>query len=82
MKLGQLYVRESHRGMGLGMSMLGHVEGRAHELGRRVLILQVNKKNTGAIAFYRAANFTVAREAVFDIGGGYVMDDFVMEKHL
>jgi ribosomal protein S18 acetylase RimI-like enzyme len=80
MKLGQLYVLDSHRGMGLGRFMLGHIEGRARELGRRLLWLQVNKRNTGAIGFYRAAGFEVIRDAVFGIGGGFVMDDYVMAK--
>jgi len=82
MKLAQLYVLESHRGTGLGRFMLGHVERRSLELGRRSLWLQVNKRNTGAIGFYRSAGFEVVREAVFEIGGGYVMDDYVMSKTL
>ena len=80
MKLGQLYVLESHRGMGLGRFILGHIESRALELGCRVLWLQVNKQNTGAVGFYTAAGFEVVREAVFEIGGGFVMDDYVMRK--
>jgi len=64
MKLGQLYVLESHRGMGLGRFMLGHIESRARELGCRSLWLQVNKQNTGAVGFYTAAGFEVVREAV------------------
>ncbi len=82
MKLGQLYVLETHRGMGLGRFMLGHVEQRARDFGRHSLWLQVNKKNAGAIAFYRAAGFEVVREAVFDIGSGYVMDDYLMVKRV
>jgi ribosomal protein S18 acetylase RimI-like enzyme len=82
MKLGQLYVLETHRGMGLGRFMLGHVEQRARDFGRHSLWLQVNKKNAGAIAFYRAAGFEVVREAVFDIGSGYVMDDYLMAKRV
>jgi ribosomal protein S18 acetylase RimI-like enzyme len=82
MKLGQLYMYESHRGMGLGRFMLGHVESRARELGCRSLWLQVNKRNTGAVGFYTAAGFEVVREAVFEVGGGFVMDDYVMEKRL
>jgi ribosomal protein S18 acetylase RimI-like enzyme len=82
MKLGQLYVLESHRGMGLGRFMLGHVESRARELGCRSLWLQVNKRNTGSITFYKAMGFAVSREAVFGIGGGFVMDDYVMTKGL
>ncbi len=81
-KLGQLYVLESHRGMGLGRHMLGHIEQRARDLGCHVLWLQVNKRNMGAIAFYRAAGFEVVREAVFEIGGGFVMDDYLMATSL
>lgn len=82
MKLGQLYVLESYRGMGLGRFMLSHVGSRARDLERQVLFLQVNKQNTGAIGFYAAAGFSITREAVFDIGSGFVMDDYVMEKRL
>ena len=80
MKLGQLYVLESHRGMGLGRFMLGHIEQRARDFSRHSLWLQVNKKNASAIAFYRAAGFGIVREAVFDIGGGFLMDDYLMVK--
>ena len=44
--------------------------------------MQVNKQNDKALAFYRRANFTVREEAVFDVGHGYVMDDYVMVKEL
>jgi ribosomal protein S18 acetylase RimI-like enzyme len=82
MKLGQLYVLESHRGMGLGRSMLRHVEDRARERGSGRLWLQVNKKNATAIRFYRSAGCEVVREAEFEIGSGFVMDDYVMTKEL
>lgn len=82
MKLGQLYVLDTHRGLGLGRFMLGHVEHRAREFGRREVWLQVNKRNASAIAFYEAMGFTKAREAVFDIGSGFVMDDYLMAKRV
>jgi diamine N-acetyltransferase len=82
MKLGQLYVLHAHRGQGLGRFMLGHVERRARDLGSPRLWLQVNKLNTSAIGFYTAAGFDVFREAVFDIGSGFVMDDYLMAKKL
>jgi ribosomal protein S18 acetylase RimI-like enzyme len=62
--------------------VLGNVESRSRELGRHILTLQVNKRNTGAIGFYRRAGFEVVREAVFDIGAGFVMDDYVMAKRV
>ena len=82
LKLEQLYLLAAHRGRGLGRLMLEHVERRGRDAGLRGVVLQVNKRNAPAIAFYRAAGFTVRAEAVFDIGGGYVMDDFIMAKPL
>jgi ribosomal protein S18 acetylase RimI-like enzyme len=82
MKLEQLYLLSEYYGQGLGRTMLHHVEERARELGCRTLMLQANKHNDIAVAFYRKAGFIVREEAVFDIGGGFVMDDYVMEKAL
>lgn len=82
MKLEQLYLLPELRGQGLGKLMLRHVEEQARVRGRGTLMLQTNKCNAVAIAFYRKAGFTVREEAVFDIGNGFVMDDYVMEKVL
>ena len=82
MKLEQLYLLQELQGRGLGGLMLRHVEARTRSRGLNVLILQVNKRNVDAIAVYRKAGFTVREEAVFDIGNGFVMDDYVMEKML
>jgi ribosomal protein S18 acetylase RimI-like enzyme len=82
MKLEQLYLRADQRGKGLGGFMLRHVEARAREQGQSSLMLTVNKHNEDSIAIYRKAGFTVREEAVFDIGNGFVMDDYVMVKEL
>jgi len=82
LKLEQLYLLPDLHGRGLGKRMLDHVERRAAELGCRVLVLQVNKRNEKAIKAYRRAAFSVREEVVVDIGQGYVMDDYIMEKRL
>jgi ribosomal protein S18 acetylase RimI-like enzyme len=82
MKLEQLYLLPELHGQGLGRLMLHHVEEQACARGRGTLLLQTNKRNDIAIAFYRKAGFAVREEAVFDIGNGFVMDDYVMEKVL
>jgi ribosomal protein S18 acetylase RimI-like enzyme len=82
MKLEQLYLLPELHGRGLGRLMLHHVEEQASARGRSRLMLQTNKRNDIAIAFYRKAGFTVREEAIFDVGGGFVMDDYVMEKAL
>ena len=82
MKLEQFYLLEECRGKGLGGQMLRHVEARTREQGCRVVMLTVNKRNADSIAVYRKSGFRVREGAVFDIGNGSVMDDYVMEKVL
>jgi ribosomal protein S18 acetylase RimI-like enzyme len=41
----------------------------------------VNKANT-AQYFYKKLGFVVQKEAVFEIGNGFVMDDYIMELSL
>jgi diamine N-acetyltransferase len=81
-KLEQLYLLAEYKGQGLGGRMLRHVEEKARAQGRPRLYLTVNKGNIDSIAIYRKSGFVVREEAVFDIGNGYVMDDYVMEKPL
>ena len=81
-KLDKLYVRHDARRRGFGSRLLDHVEREARALGAARLWLQVNRNNAQAIAAYRRNGFDVAREVVVDIGGGFVMDDFVMSKDL
>ncbi len=45
------------------------------------LQLQVNRHNT-AKDFYELLVFTIIEEADFDIGNGYFMNDYVMEKKI
>ena len=82
MKLEQIYLLEEFRGKGLGRFMLRHVEVEARMKNIRLLMLQVNKRNADSIAIYRKVGFQVSEEAIFDIGNGYFMDDYVMEKRI
>ena len=81
-KLHKLYVDPHRHGRGLGWRLLQAAEDRARAEGWTTLLLQVNKRNEKAIAFYRRAGFEVRESATFDIGDGYVMDDFIMGKAL
>jgi len=82
LKLEQLYLLPELHGRGLGRLMMAWVEEQARAQGCDMLMLAVNKQNTSASRVYFAAGFTVRAEAVFDIGNGYVMDDFILEKRL
>ncbi|MGZ8204054.1 MAG: GNAT family N-acetyltransferase [Burkholderiales bacterium] len=79
LKLDKLYVHPEHQRRGLGASLLRHVCDRARGEGYETVILAVNKRNATAITAYRKYGFTIAEAVVKDIGGGFVMDDYVME---
>ncbi|MBX9630691.1 MAG: GNAT family N-acetyltransferase [Burkholderiales bacterium] len=82
LKVDKLYARHELRGRGLGSTLLRHIEDEARAMGFSRLKLQVNKNNVSAIGAYRKNGFVVAESAVFDIGHGFVMDDYVMVKEL
>jgi ribosomal protein S18 acetylase RimI-like enzyme len=79
-QLSKLYIRKSLRGLGLGKESMDFVAGLCRASGIGKLWLTVNKYNAESIAWYERLGFTKAGEVVMDIGGGYIMDDFRMEK--
>ncbi len=81
-KLDKLYIHPDVQRRGVGGQLIAHVAARAKKLGYPCLMLAVNKRNEKAIASYRKYGFTVREALVTDIGGGFVMDDFIMEKKL
>jgi hypothetical protein len=44
----------------------------------KAMRLQVNRKNYKSINFYFKMGFVIEEVADFDIGDGYLMEDFVM----
>lgn len=82
MKLHKLYLLPEYHGTGIGARALAEVERIAREKNARRLVLNVNKYNDKAIRAYQRAGWSVAEEVVADIGNGFVMDDYLMEKPL
>lgn len=79
--LSKLYVLQCDRGSGTGRQALGFIEQLARDRGLKLLWLTVNKGNP-AVKAYERLGFRIAADLVMDIGGGFVMDDFRMEKSL
>jgi diamine N-acetyltransferase len=77
--ISKLYVLAAHRKSGAGRKVLGLIERIARERGAAHLWLTVNKANPSVRAYERLG-FTIAEAMVVDIGGGFVMDDYRMEK--
>lgn len=80
-KLHKLYVLPETQGTGIGKKLLNEVEKIALENKNFSVILNVNRYNT-AFDFYKKQNYNVVKEVDIEIGNGYLMEDFVMEKKL
>ncbi|WP_345988649.1 GNAT family N-acetyltransferase [Sulfurimonas sp. HSL1-2] len=81
LKVSKLYVLKTVRGKGGGHLMLEHCASDAKARGLQRLVLTVNRHNP-SVAFYEREGFTNAGPLVQEIGGGYVMDDYVMVRPL
>lgn len=75
--LSKLYLHSSVRGQGYASKMFEVVVSKAKERGLPAVWLTVNKHNDSSIAVYRHWGMKVIREQTVDIGGGFVMDDYV-----
>lgn len=78
--LSKIYLRRIQRGLGFGRRAAGFVEELAKDLGKPAITLTVNKHNSDSIAAYSRWGFRIIDEVVTDIGSGFVMDDYVMQK--
>lgn len=79
--ISKLYLRANARGRGTGRVAMEFIEETARRRALGVLWLTVNKQNP-AVQAYQRMGFRIAEAIVIDIGGGFVMDDFRMEKRL
>ena len=80
MKIDKLYVHPRYQRRGYGGMMIAHIRDVARLRGCSRLVLAVNKHNQSAIAAYLKHGFHIAEAVVKDIGDGFVMDDYIMQK--
>lgn len=80
--LSKLYVRKISRNQGVAAAALAFVRqiARANALDR--IVLTINKNNHASLLAYEKIGFVRTGEQVTDIGGGYAMDDYVLELQL
>ncbi|MDR1662104.1 MAG: GNAT family N-acetyltransferase [Azoarcus sp.] len=79
-KLDKLYVHPDMQRKGAGAALAAHAAALARDRGYSSMILAVNKNNERAIRAYTKYGFRVRDKIVTDIGSGFVMDDYIMEK--
>jgi len=80
-KLHKLYVRTDIQGKGLGRSLIDAIITSIAATNATSLFLHVKRDNP-AVHFYQKLGFTIIREEDLDIGNGFFMNDYLMEKKL
>lgn len=82
MKLDKLYVLPRRQRRGVGRALIEHVGALAGRAGCSELTLNVNRRNGSAVRAYEACAFTIRSSGDFAIGGGFVMEDYIMVRTL
>lgn len=81
-KIHKIYILPSAQGTGLGIKLINIVADIAMKNNSKALSLNVNRDNMKAISFYKRMGFEVILSEDNDIGCGYLMTDYVMNKML
>jgi diamine N-acetyltransferase len=78
-RLHKIYVDPAMQGHGIGRRMIDYIFAELISMKANTLELNVNRHNKAKL-FYEKLGFIVVREEDIDIGGGYLMNDYVMRK--
>ena len=77
-KLHRIYLLEEAKGKSIGKKAVQFLKKLVQDALDKRIILNVNKGNV-AIKFYESQGFEIYEKGIFDIGNGFVMDDYLME---
>lgn len=85
--LSRLYIKAEYRRQGLARKSINHLEAvfSNPELGFthiKKIVLRVERQNSFAINVYEHLGFKKVRSEDRDIGGGYVCNEYVMERNI
>lgn len=78
--ISKFYVKYSARGKGVGKTILDFIEEKCASEKTKCLWLTVNRFNQAPIYWYKRRGFIVVDQVIKDIGNGFFMDDYIMEK--
>ena len=81
LKIHKIYLLPHVQGRGYGRILMTAAETAARNRGISVLTLNVNRYNT-ATGFYQKMGYEIVGEEDIDIGQGYLMEDYILEKNL
>jgi RimJ/RimL family protein N-acetyltransferase len=80
--LSKLYIAKKYRGRGYARKFLEYIQQICEDMQLGKIRLTVNRYNEASINIYENLGFVKIGTQVADIGQGYVMDDYIMEKSL
>lgn len=80
-KIHKIYILPSAQGKGIGKVLIKKAEELALENHQTSITLNVNRFNQ-ALNFYTRLGYENIKSEDIDIGNGYLMEDFVLEKKL
>lgn len=80
-KLNKIYILPSHQGKGIGRLLVEYIIQAIKKENATSLLLNVNRYNK-AKGMYERLGFKVIGEEDIDIGNGFFMNDYIMEKKL
>lgn len=80
--ISKLYLLKVHRGKRIAVQVIAWLEALATRFGLSGLELTVNKHNTQAIDAYLRLGFKQCESVCIDIGEGFVMDDYRLQKDI
>lgn len=80
--LSKLYVLKEHRNHGIASHAITFLQELCRQEKLEKIWLTVNKNNEDSIAVYKTFGFETVRSQAADIGCGFVMDDYIMEKEI
>ncbi|MBB2147934.1 GNAT family N-acetyltransferase [Pedobacter gandavensis] len=80
-KIHKIYLLPEAQGKGVGKLLMKTISEIAKDNKNTILSLNVNRDNS-AFLFYKNIGFEQVGEENIDIGDGFLMEDYIMEKQL
>lgn len=80
--ISKIYLLKEERGHGFASATIRFYEDLCRTRGLEAMYLTVNKYNEMGIRAYQAKGFETIESVETDIGRGFIMDDYVMEKRI
>ena len=77
--LSKLYIKKECRGRHLATQAFSFLKTLCRERGYSAIWLTCNKHNDNSLGVYRHLGFETIDTQEADIGGGFIMDDYIME---